>query len=148
MVAPPGTSDSSRKSIPPFEAESLRAGHRRFLSVPCGIAATKPFTPLGPALVPMPLYIAQHKHPAAACPAGHPQMAGALLQIVNGTNAAQAGIQIHGDAVADGGHHLFLIVEAADEGAVRQYFAPFAQLGSLEITPASHCEQVVERGHC
>jgi uncharacterized protein DUF3303 len=96
----------------------------------------------------MPLYIAEHTHPAESCPAGNPQMAEALLQIVNATNAAKAGIQIHGDAVANGGHHLYLIVDAVNEGSVRQYFAPFAQLGTLEITPASHCEEVVDRGHC
>lgn len=96
----------------------------------------------------MTLYVTQHTHPATSCPAANPQMAGALLQIVNKTNAAKAGIQIHGDAVANGSHHLYLIVDAATEGAVRKYFAPFAQLGTLEVTPASHCEEVVDRGHC
>ncbi len=75
-------------------------------------------------------------------------MAGALLQIVSPANAAKAGIRIYGDAVATGGHHLYLIVEGANEGAVRQYFAPFGQLGTLQVTPSSHCEEVVKRGQC
>jgi Protein of unknown function (DUF3303) len=96
----------------------------------------------------MSLYLTEHTHAAETCPAKNPQMAGALLQIVNPANAAKSGIKIHGDAVANGGHHLYLIVDAANEGAVRQYFAPFAQLGTLQVTPASHCEEVVERGQC
>jgi hypothetical protein len=96
----------------------------------------------------MSLFVTEHTHAAETCPARNPQMAGALLQIVNSSNAAKAGIKIYGDAVGDGSHHLYLIVDAANEGAVRQYFAPFGQLGTLQITPASHCEEVVSRGHC
>jgi hypothetical protein len=96
----------------------------------------------------MALYVAQHTHAAETCPAGNPQMAGALLQIVNASNASKAGIRILGDAVADGSHHLYLIVDADNEGVVRQYFAPFGQLGTLEVAPASHCEEVVSRGQC
>jgi hypothetical protein len=96
----------------------------------------------------MSLFVTQHVHSAESCPARNPQMAGGLLQIVNPANAAKAGIKIYGDAVTDGGHHLYLIVDAPNETVVRQYFAPFGQLGTLEIAPASHCEQVVERGHC
>jgi Protein of unknown function (DUF3303) len=96
----------------------------------------------------MALFVAQHTHPAETCPAKDPQMAGALLQIVDSGNAAKAGIKIHGDAVGNGTHHLYLIVDAANEGSVREYFAPFGQLGTLEVTPASHCEEVVGRGHC
>ncbi|MGA7861302.1 MAG: DUF3303 family protein [Thermoplasmata archaeon] len=96
----------------------------------------------------MSLFVTEHTHPAETCPAKTPQMAAALLQIVNPSNAAKAGIKIHGDAVANGSHHLFLIVDATDENLVRQYFAPFGQLGTLKVTPASHCEEVVSRGHC
>jgi hypothetical protein len=39
-------------------------------------------------------------------------------------------------------------VEGPSERAVRDYFQAFAQAGSLEITPASHCEEVVQRGAC
>lgn len=96
----------------------------------------------------MALFVTEHTHPAESCPARNPQMAGALLQIVSPANAAKAGIRIYGDAVATGGHHLYLIVEGANEGAVRQYFAPFGQLGTLQVTPSSHCEEVVKRGQC
>jgi hypothetical protein len=96
----------------------------------------------------MTLFVAEHTHPGERCPANNPEMAQGLLQIVNAENARRRGIVIHGDAVANGKHHLFLIVDAPAETAVREYFAPFGQLGTLTVTPASHCEQVVERGHC
>jgi len=59
-------------------------------------------------------------------------MAGVLLQIGNPSNAAEAGIAIHGDAVANGSHHLFLMVDAANENPVPPHRAPFGQLGTLE----------------
>jgi hypothetical protein len=96
----------------------------------------------------MPLFVAEHRHSAEQCPAGNPEMAPALLQLVSKTNASQYGIQIHGDGVVRGGHHLYLIVEGPSEPAVQQYFAPFGMLGTLKIFPAPHCEEVVARGSC
>ncbi len=94
----------------------------------------------------MALFVAEHTHPADRCPAGNPQMASGLLAIIK--NADRAGIRIQGDAVAFHQHHLYVIAEAPNEEAVRRYFAPFAQMGTLTVTPASHCEEVVARGAC
>jgi Protein of unknown function (DUF3303) len=96
----------------------------------------------------MPLFVAEHRHPPDHCPAGNPQMAPFLLQILSPANAAKAGLTLHGDAVARGQHHLYVILEAPDEAAVRQYLGAFAQAGSLDIVPASTCEEVVGRGAC
>jgi uncharacterized protein with GYD domain len=96
----------------------------------------------------MPLFIAEHQHPNDRCPAGNPEMAAALLQLVSKANAEKHGIQIHGDGVVRGRHQLYLIVDGPDENAVREYFAPFGMLGSLKVLPASHCEEVVARGSC
>jgi hypothetical protein len=97
---------------------------------------------------PMPLYIAQHEHPADRCPAGNPQMAPALLQLVSNSNAEKHGIKIHADGVLKGKHHLYVIVDGPSEESVRKYFAPFGMAGTLEVAPASHCEEVVAQGHC
>lgn len=75
-------------------------------------------------------------------------MAPFLLQILSAPNASKAGLHLVGDAVARGQHHLYVIVEGPNEAAVRQYLGPFAQVGSLEVTPASSCEEVVSRGAC
>ncbi len=96
----------------------------------------------------MALFVVEHAHPGSSCPAKDPQAAAGLLQIVTPERARQHGVAIHGEAVAAGQHHLYLIVEAADVGTARTYFAPFAHFGSLTVTPASRCEEVVARGAC
>jgi len=99
-------------------------------------------------LGPMALYVAEHRHPADRCPASNPQMAPFLLKILSGPEAAKHGITVQGEAVAQGRHHLYLIVDGPNQGAVESWLAPFAQAGSLEVIPASACEQVVARGQC
>jgi len=94
----------------------------------------------------MPLFVTEHTHPAEHCPAKNPQMAAGLLAIIQ--NAGKAGIRIHGDAVTDHQHHLYVIAEAPNEEAIRTYFAPFGQMGTLTVSRASHCEEVVKRGAC
>ena len=94
----------------------------------------------------MPLFVAEHTHPAEQCPARNPQMAAGLLAIIH--NAGKAGIRIQGDAVTSQQHHLYLIAEAPNQQALQQYLAPFGQMGTLVVTPASHCEEVVARGAC
>ncbi len=96
----------------------------------------------------MALFVTEHRHGGETCPARDPQLAAGLLQIVNPANAKKHGIAIRAEAVASGQHHLYLIVEASDAEAVRSYFAPFGQLGTLQVTPASPCEEVVHRGAC
>ena len=63
-------------------------------------------------------------------------------------NAAIYGITIHGEAVIDDAHTLYLILDAPDEQRVEQVMAPFAQAGSVEVLPASSCEAVVTRAGC
>jgi hypothetical protein len=96
----------------------------------------------------MALYVAVHKHPADRCPAKDPQMGQMLLQHLSAPNAKKNGVHIHGEAVAKGGHQLFLILDAEDEAVVKQFLAPFAMAGSVDVIPASACEEVVAAGGC
>ena len=41
-----------------------------------------------------------------------------------------------------------LIVDAPDQQTVSEYMTPFGQMGSVEVLPASSCEQVVARAAC
>jgi hypothetical protein len=50
------------------------------------------------------------------------------------------------EAVVRGEHTLYMIVEASDEALVRNYMAPFAIAGSLDVYPASTCAGVISRG--
>jgi len=96
----------------------------------------------------MSLFVVQHKHTAETCPAGNPQMGAALVQHVSPEHASKFGVNVRADAVVDGQHTFVLIVEAADDDIVRDFMTPFYQAGTVEIMPASSCEQVVERAKC
>jgi hypothetical protein len=96
----------------------------------------------------MSLFVVEHQHAAETCPAGDPQIAPMLLQVLSEQNASQQGVNIHGSAVIDGAHRLVLIVDAPDEHAVQNFMAPFGMAGSVKVEPANSCEKVVERAGC
>lgn len=96
----------------------------------------------------MAVFLAEHTHQPETCPASRPEIAGKLLELVSPERARQHGIDIQGEAVLTGRHHLYLIVDAPSADQVRSYFAPFGQLGTLSITAASPCRDVVKRGAC
>ena len=96
----------------------------------------------------MSLFVVRHEHSADSCPAGDPQMGPMLLKHVSQQNASQFGVTVHGEAVLDGAHTFYLILEAENEARVKEYMTPFAQAGSVDVWPASTCEQVVERAAC
>ena len=96
----------------------------------------------------MSLYFVRHQHNAETCPAKNPEMGQMLAQHVDKKNARKYGVDILGDAVLDAQHTFVLIVEAEDKQYIENFMQPFAMAGSVEITAASSCEAVVERGGC
>ena len=60
----------------------------------------------------MSLFVVQHIHDAEVCPASHPQMGPMLLHHISEGNAAKSGIKVRGDAVLNGQHTFYLILEA------------------------------------
>ena len=96
----------------------------------------------------MTLFVAVHQHAPERCPAGDPAMGPMLLNHLSAANAAQYGVSIKAEAVADNKHTLYLIAEAGDEEQLNRFLAPFAQAGTVELLPASPCEAVIDRGGC
>lgn len=96
----------------------------------------------------MSLFVVQHKHSNETCPARNAEMGGMLLTHLSEENAARSGLKINAEAVIDGAHTLYLVVEAPDADKVRSFMAPFERAGSVEVMPASLCEVVVDRGAC
>jgi len=96
----------------------------------------------------MSLYFVRHQHPAESCPATNPQMGARLLQHLNKFSARAYGVELHSEAVLDGQHTLVLILSAPERENVEKFMEPFQAAGSIEITPASPCEVVVERATC
>ena len=85
----------------------------------------------------MSLYFVRHQHSPETCPAKDPQMGGMLLQHISKPNARNFGVEVRGDAVLDGQHTFVLILEADSKTKIEQFMQPFAQAGTVEITPAS-----------
>ncbi len=96
----------------------------------------------------MALFIVRHQHQPEHCPAQDPDMGAMLLNHLSRPNVRQHGVRIQGEAVVHGEHALYLIVEADDEPHLREFMAPFAQAGTLDIFPASTCARVVASGGC
>ena len=96
----------------------------------------------------MSLFVVQHVHEAETCPAGDPQMGPMLLKMLAAPNAEKFGVTIKSEAVLDGRHTLYLTVDAEDEAKIKEFMAPFSQMGTVEVWPASSCERVVERKKC
>jgi hypothetical protein len=96
----------------------------------------------------MTLFVAIHHHAPERCPAGDPSMSPMLLNHLSTANAAKFGVSIRAEAVANDKHTLYLIAEAGDGEQMSQFLGPFAQVGSVELMPASPCEVVINRGGC
>jgi DMSO/TMAO reductase YedYZ molybdopterin-dependent catalytic subunit len=96
----------------------------------------------------MALFVVRHQHPAERCPAQDPYVGAMLLNHLSRPNVRQHGVEIQGEAVVQGEHTLYMIVEAGDEGGVREFMRPFEMAGSLDIYPASTCARVVASGGC
>jgi DMSO/TMAO reductase YedYZ molybdopterin-dependent catalytic subunit len=57
-------------------------------------------------------------------------------------------VKIHGEAVVQGEHTAYFIMEAADEVGLRAFMQPFQMAGSVDIYPASTCARMVASGGC
>src|SRR5262249_61610895 len=88
------------------------------------------------------------RHEAERCPATDPYMGATLLNYLSRPNVRQHGVTIQGEAVVQGEHTLYMIVEASDEDRVRAFMGPFAQAGTVDVFPASTCVRVVASGGC
>ena len=75
-------------------------------------------------------------------------MGAMLLNHLSRPNVRRHGVKIQGEAVVQGEHTAYFIVEAADEVGVREFMQPFQMAGSLDIYPASTCARVVASGGC
>jgi DMSO/TMAO reductase YedYZ molybdopterin-dependent catalytic subunit len=96
----------------------------------------------------MALFVVRHQHAAERCPAQDPYMGAMLLNHMSRPNVRRHGVNVQGEAVVQGDHTMYLIVEADDETCVREFMQPFQIAGSLDIYPASTCARVVASGGC
>jgi DMSO/TMAO reductase YedYZ molybdopterin-dependent catalytic subunit len=96
----------------------------------------------------MALFVVRHEHEPDHCPALDPYAGAGLLNYLSRPNVRQYGVEIQGEAVVQGEHTLYLIVEAPDDASVRRLMEPFVAAGSVDVYPASTCARVVASGGC
>jgi DMSO/TMAO reductase YedYZ molybdopterin-dependent catalytic subunit len=96
----------------------------------------------------MALFVVRHQHDAERCPATDPYAGANLLNYLSRPNVRQQGVEIKGEAIVEGEHTLYMIVESGDETQVREFLQPFAMAGSVDVYPASTCARVVASGGC
>jgi DMSO/TMAO reductase YedYZ molybdopterin-dependent catalytic subunit len=94
------------------------------------------------------LFVVRHQHAAERCPARDPESGAALLNHLSRPSVRRKGVTIRGEAVVQNEHTMYLIVESVAEHLVRQFMAPFADAGTVDIYPASTCAGVVAIGGC
>jgi hypothetical protein len=95
----------------------------------------------------MPLFLAQHSHAPARCPAATPEAATQLLEHISAAAAAHYGVAIQAEAVLEE-HSIYLILEAASQEQVERYMAYFLSLGTVRVRPAVSGEEAATRHGC
>jgi DMSO/TMAO reductase YedYZ molybdopterin-dependent catalytic subunit len=96
----------------------------------------------------MALFIVRHHHEAERCPATDPYAGAEILNYLSRPNVRKRGVEIYGEAIVQNEHTLYLIVESSDADRVREFMKPFADVGSVEVYPASTCARAVASGGC
>jgi DMSO/TMAO reductase YedYZ molybdopterin-dependent catalytic subunit len=96
----------------------------------------------------MALFVVRHQHDSERCPATDPYLGANLLNYLSRSQVRQFGVELHGEAIVQGEHTLYLILESSDQDRVMAFMAPFAKAGTVDIYPASTCARVVASGGC
>jgi hypothetical protein len=65
----------------------------------------------------MPLFMVRHEHDPERCPAADPDMAAMLVNHLSRPNVRRYGVEIRGEAVVEGAHTLYMIIEPATRPA-------------------------------
>lgn len=96
----------------------------------------------------MALFLVRHQHDEGRCPAKDPDGGAALLNHLSRPNMRRQEVEVLGEAVVQGEHTLYLILQAERSDRVREFMQPFEAAGSVDIFPASTCARVVAAGGC
>ncbi len=96
----------------------------------------------------MALFVVRHHHEAERCPATDPDAGAEILNYLSRPSVRSHGVELRGEAIVEGEHTLYMIVESSDEDRVREFMRPFAEVGSVEVHPASTCARAVASGGC
>lgn len=90
----------------------------------------------------MPLFLIDHRHSAETCPTQNPDMVRALRAHVTPESAERQGLKLLADWANEPDHHVVFVVETDSLARAESFAAPFAQVGTVEVTMGLTCEQV------
>ena len=121
----------------PRDAQADACSHTSAGPIPAGLTEE----------IPIPLFVAQHRHSPDQCPAS-PGSGPLLLQRVSAATAARYGVTIEAEALIDGEHLLLLVVQAPSQQAVERFLEFLPGPGCLQVLPACSAEDAVQRGGC
>ena len=90
------------------------------------------------------LFLIEHRHTEETCPTRNLDMVRALRAHVSPENALKMGVRVHGDWANEPDHHVVFIVEADSQSTAEGFAAPFAGVGTVEVTAGFTCEEVAK----
>lgn len=90
----------------------------------------------------MPLFLIDHHHTAETCPTRNPDMVRALRAHVTPESAQRQGLNLLADWANEPEHHVVLVVEADSQKKAESFAAPFASVGTVNVTLGLTCDQV------
>jgi hypothetical protein len=83
------------------------------------------------------LFIVRHEHEPDRCPATDPYQGAALLNQLSRQHVRRHGVEIKGEAVVQGEHTLYLIMESTDQRYVQTLLQPSPRPAAVDHTKSA-----------
>ncbi len=93
----------------------------------------------------MPMFLVEHEHSDATCPAQSPESAKMMESLVLGTERQrECGVKLVEDCKVRGEHRLLILLDAPERSNAEKYAAPFKQVGKTEVRDLTTCSEFLQ----
>lgn len=93
----------------------------------------------------MPMYLVEHQHTDATCPAQTPENAKMMESLVLSTERQrQCGVKLVEDCKVKGEHRLLILLDASERANVEKYAEPFKMVGPTEVRDLTTCNEFLQ----
>ena len=94
----------------------------------------------------MAMFLVEHQHEDATCPAQSPESAKMMESLVLGTERQrECGVKLVEDCKVSGEHRLLILVEAPERSNAEKYAEPFKMVGKTEVRDLTTCSEFLSR---
>lgn len=91
------------------------------------------------------IFLVEHEHTDATCPAQSPENAKMMEGLVLGTERQrQCGVKLLEDCKVKGEHRLLIIVDASERGNAEKYAEPFKMVGPTTVKDLTTCSEFLQ----